>query len=78
YVFVFEDAVGGVRAATRAAELLRSACIAVNLWVVGVLPLGGPKRAALAPLCALVAKDVNSALMSIVGMLEGRTAPVEG
>lgn len=77
-VFVFEDAVGGVRAATRAAELLRSACIAVNLWVVGVLPPGGPKRVALAPLCALVAEDVNSALMSIVGMLEGRTAPVEG
>ena len=76
-VFVFEDAIGGVRAATRAAELLRSACIAVNLWVVGVLPPGSPKRAALAPLCALVAQDVNSALMSIVGMLEGRTAPVE-
>lgn len=68
-VFVFEDASGGVRAATCAAELLRSACIATHLWVVGILPPGGPKRAALAPLCTLVAEDVNSALASIVEML---------
>lgn len=77
-VFVFEDASGGVRAATRAAELLRSARIATNLWVVGILPPGGPKRAALAPLCALVAEDVNSALLSVLGMLEGRMAAPSG
>lgn len=73
-VFVFEDASGGVRAATRAAELLRSARIHVNLWIVGILPPGGPKRAALAPLCALVAPDVNSALASVIGMLGERSA----
>jgi hypothetical protein len=77
-LFVFEDAINGVRAATRAVELLRSARIGVNLWIVGILPPGGPKRAALAPLCALIAPDVNSALASVTGMLQDRLAVSAG
>jgi len=68
-LYVFEDAVNGVRAAASAAELLRAAGVHLNLWTVGIVQSGGPKRAALAPLCAFVAPDVNAALESVAGVL---------
>jgi len=69
-LYVFEDAAGGVRAAARATELLRVAGVHVSLWAVGIVPAGGPKRAALTPLCALVAPDVNAALDTVAGLLD--------
>jgi hypothetical protein len=63
-VWVVEDAVLGLHAARGAIELLPHFGIDARLHGIGISS-GGPKAAALAPLCEVIVKDVNEAIDSI-------------
>ncbi len=60
-VWVVEDAVLGLHAARGAIELLLRFGIDAQLHGIGISS-GGPKAAALAPLCEVIVRDVNEAI----------------
>jgi hypothetical protein len=68
-VHVFEDAVGGIDAARQALEVLQSAGLPVTGRSYGIVPVGGPKAAAMrarhVPIHASVNEAVLAALRSI-------------
>lgn len=67
-VWVVEDAVPGLHAARGAIDLLRTFDIDAHLHGIGIAN-GGPKAAALQPLCEIIVPDVNVAVEHIARVI---------